>query len=199
MDNTTFVALITAAASLLVAVLSLISSIVSSINSAKSARRIEMLKHKLDLERKSVEEQHESSKLYLTAISDAIKAIQKVKDVIQRMINSYKTAYHSEVAIDDINRISKDLVQCYEDQLTNLLIEKDQFEKDLFHRAKGLTLHIQTYIISALDQKAYASELSVEEKECLGQMRLQLSDIQNQLQNSLYEQLIKRAVVHAPS
>lgn len=198
MDRTTLVALITAAASLIVAVISLISALISSKNSAKSTRNIETLKHKLDLERKSIEEQNKINNAYLTALSDAIKAIQKVKDAVQGIVKSYKKGRHCEIAIEDINLTSKKLVECYEEQFTSLLVQNNHFEKDLFHMAKGLTIDIQAYIIPALDQKNYASELSVEEKERLSQLRLQLSDIQNQLQSSLYEQLIKRSMVLHP-
>jgi hypothetical protein len=192
MEKAILIALITACTSLLVAILSIISAAISSRNSTKSAKELEELKHKLKLEIQNLKETKRIKNEYVNALCESIKKIQIVKDVLQRIINSRKESHHSEVAIKNITEASQELVNCYEDVFTSLLVHKDSYEKNLFHRAKGLTLSTENYVKLSLENKSYASDLSHEEKEHLFELRLQLSDIQAQLQSSIYEHVLLR-------
>lgn len=192
MDNTTLVALIAAIGSLIVATISLISVIISSRNAARSSKEVETLKHSFSMERQAVEKKNTTYNEFLNSLCETIKAIQKVKDTVQRIVDAYKTSYYSDIAIKDVTIASEELFVCYEEQFTELLIQDCKVEKDLFHKAKALTLDIEGQLKSGLEQTKYASELTKDEKNRLRDLRFRLSDIQAQLQNSLSENLIKR-------
>jgi hypothetical protein len=152
---------------------------------------IEALKHNLNLEREAMEEKKKINKEQLSALSDSVKSIQKVKDVIQLIVDSYERSHHSKVAIKNIGAASKELISSYKENLTKLLEGGHPNEQKLFHDAKKLIIHIESFIISALDQKIYTSDLSTKEKTKLREWRSDLSEIQTQLQNSLCEQFIR--------
>ena len=192
MENTTLVALISATGAFIVSVISLISAAISSRNAAKSSKEIETLKHELAMERQGIDEKNRTYSEFLNSLCVSIKVIQKVKDAIQRIVDAYKTAHHSEIAINDITAASKELFECYENHFTELLIQDHKLEKELFHKAKSFTLRIEGEVKSGLEQKMYASEITIEEKESLRDLRSRLSEIQNQLQNSVSEILTKR-------
>lgn len=152
---------------------------------------IEAFKHSLILEREAMEEKKKRNNEQLVALSDSVKSMQKVKDVIQQIVDSYEKSHHSEVAIKNITTASKELQSSYEENFTELVMGSHPNEQKLFHKAKNLVFHIKSFVVSALDQKIYTSDLSTEDKNRLRAWRSELSEIQTQLQNSLYDKFIK--------
>ena len=191
MNTATLAALIASGTSLLVTIISVVSAFLNSRNSARLSKEIETLKHNLNLERQAIEEKKKINGERLTALSDAIKTIQKVKDVIQRIVGSLDKSHYSEVALRNIKAASNELIECYEENFTEFVKGKQPDEQSLFHRAKALAFKIEDYLITVLDQRRYTSDLSKEEKERLLTWRTEISDIQTQLQNSLYKQFIE--------
>lgn len=175
------VALIAAIASLIVAIISLINSLISNRHSAKSKMAIESLKHDLELARIESEEKRLKRNLYIDSLRDAITAIQRLKDTIERIINAYTTAHYSEVAVKNICNATKKIVDSYEKNCP--ILEKN--DRELFHSTKGISINIENYILSSLKNKEYASELTNSEKEHLRKIHQKLTDIQRQLQDSL--------------
>jgi gas vesicle protein len=194
MNTATLIAIITAGASLIVAVIGLATAYITARNSSKSAKDIERFRLNLNLERQSIEEKKKLKSEVLITLNDAIKAIQKIKDSIQRIVDSNKNSHISEVAMQSIAAASEDLVSCYEERFTELVKGRYSDEKLLFHRAKSLAFKIDDHIKFVLNEKENRSDLSAEEKDFLRAWRQELSEIQSKLQNSLIEQFIKNGI-----
>lgn len=128
-DPKILVAMIAALASFLVAILSIISASISSRNSTKLTKDIERLKLDLELEREALKEERRLKATKLEALSGAIKSIQKIKDVIQKIVNSCEKSHYSELAVKNISISTKELVASYEENFTDLLDGGGSVEK----------------------------------------------------------------------
>lgn len=191
MESKITVAVIAAVISLLVAIISLIGTLISSKTTARTARGLEFLKHELLRSSKTIEFADSELNSSLSALKEALRAIQKIKNEIQLIINAINSSLDSDEALTKITTAREHLFATYESGHPNL----NDIEIDAYHTAKDTALTIENVIRSQLKNKKYASNLSQNVRKNLIELRRQLTDTQQLLRDSKTDRLVQRTIL----
>lgn len=188
MTNEVTIAYITAIASFFVAIVSLIGVLISNYQSKNSQKQIESLKYEL-------ENRRTDQLLANDILTDSIKSldvliymVQRVKDVIQLIINSKDLSMDKESAKALITKVREDIFSSYELQLSRL----DETEKEDAHNAKNITFIAEQRIYAILAKDEKLVKLTSKERLELSEIRNRLTDAQDRLRDSKTTKLLER-------
>lgn len=188
MSSEITIAIITSVASLLVAVVSLVNSMVSTRQSAHSARMIESLRFELADKKSTQTLRDEYLTRSLESLDILIRAIQRMKDVVQLVLSAKGSSFDSESAIDIVSQAREHVFASFEEQLPNL----EEGEAKGAHRAKNQALTIELSLRECLKGTSFVSELSSDQKQALSALRNDLTEAQNLLRDSKATTLMNR-------
>lgn len=174
-------AVIAAGIALGAAAAGLIVALIAYRQSTRTAQQVEALCQQL-LTRPSVHAVADDPYLKqgILALDALIQAIQRVKDLVQLVLNAFDTSLDSKSALASVTEARQHLFECYEAQLPNL----QQGEARGAHRAKNTALTIEMTLRQNLTGHYYVSDLSAAQKETLHALRDDLTDAQNLLRDS---------------
>jgi hypothetical protein len=183
------VALVAAGASIVVAVISLVTAIMSSRQSARSERAIESLK--FEFQRATAQETLRDQHLAqcVEALQTFVSLIQRIKDEMQIILSAAHSGgtMRSRTAHERVSAARQTLFSAYEDNLSCL----DEDEARICHRAKNLSLTIETSLVEILNGKRYVS-LSLDEQSRFTALRNELTELQQVLRDSRADRLMRR-------
>ena len=182
------IAIITAVISLLVSIVSILNSIISNRQNAVNAKNFETLKFELTQKQETKKLSDDFLLRQMESLDALIKVIQRMKDIVQLILNSQGTHLDTESTMEHIEQIRQVVFECYEEQLP-ILVKEDS---NGAHKAKNLALSIETQLKDYLDKTTYVSEMSEGQKQKILELRNALSDAQNLLRDSRMHKLIQR-------
>jgi len=122
------------------------------------------------------------------ALKVAVQLIQRVKDDIQLILSALENSLDSKSAIERITSTRESMFVGFEHQLASL----NEQEKDLFHKAKDISLVVERRIKQELAEEPNASCLSADARQELIILRMQLTDIQQLLRDAKAEKFMRR-------
>jgi biopolymer transport protein ExbB/TolQ len=189
-------AIVTSAASLVIAIGGLISSTLTNRRVHKSNVQIESMK--LQLERAKATDQFADHRLLESckAVADSLESIQKMRDALQLTLTSaLDSSLDIEGALKDIAAAREHLFSTYQ---TNTPYLADG-ENKAVHRAKNLAHAAEVQLRTELASKRMLEELSPACRSCLSDVRSSLGEEQNLLRDSLSKRLLARLTGGAPT
>lgn len=190
MDEKIFLALIAGGVSLLVAIISLIATVINSRVSGKTARDMEEFRQSFAKETKKHEISDAEFLEVLNVLMLALQAIQKMKDEILLIINSYADSLNAGEALLRLSAARDGLFSTYEKDHGRL----NSMEMNAYHAAKNIALHTVTLLQVELKSKEYASEICHDMDRNLEEQRSRLSDCQQVLRDARTDRIINRTI-----
>lgn len=188
MSSEILIAIIMAVASLLVAVVSLITSLMSNRQNARQLKELETLRFELANKQAAQKISDDYLLKDLEAVDAIIQAIQRLKDMLQLVLNARGENLDSVSTLEDITKIRQHIFERYEASLPGL---KDS-DARCAHRAKNQALVIETKLREYLHKTSYVSELSEKQKQAILDLRNSLTDSQDQLRDGKMTKLFQR-------
>ncbi len=178
MDDKIWIALLTAAVSIVVAILSLTTALITNRNSTKAVRSLEELKHSLHQSSESKRISDELLSKALESIKTAMQAIQIMKDEIQLILSASSDSLEPGEAAHRLVQAREHLFDVYQEHHPNLSSE----ESKAFHTAKNAIANIEKHIGSDGCN------------EVLVDTRRRLTDAQNLLRDALSTRVLERTM-----
>lgn len=190
MDEKIFLALIAGGVSLLVAIISLIATVINSRASGKIAKDMEEFRQSFAKETKKHEISDAEFLEVLNVLMLALQAIQKMKDEILLIRNSYADSLNASEALLRFSAARDGLFSTYEKDHGRL----NSMEMNAYHSAKNIALHTVTLLQLELKSKEYASEICPDMDRKLEEQRSRLSDCQQVLRDARTDRIINRTI-----
>ncbi len=188
MSNELALALVASGTSLVVAIVGLIASLITIRQSTRADRDIEALKH--ELARKQAAgamadgEFNQSTK----ALQVAIQSIQLVKDEIALALSEIAVRLDRDATLKRMGAARQGLFECHEQHMAFLNAQEER----LLHQAKNSALAVERLVEEELLQTEIGSGISPGGVERLMELRLQLTDLQQQLRDHRSDRLVGR-------
>jgi len=183
------IAIVTAGIALGAAAAGLIVALVVHRQSTRTAQQVEALRQQLTRPPAHAIADDPYLKQGILALDALIQAIQRVKDLVQLVLNAFDTSLDSKSALASMTEARQHLFECYETQLPNL----QQGEARGAHRAKNTALTIEMTLRQNLTGHYYVSDLAEAQKQALQALRDDLTDAQNLLRDSRTAMLFGRS------
>lgn len=176
-------ALISAIVALILAVFNTIKSIILSRNSSENCRKLEILKHYLEIEDAELRK-------ILESLKDAIRLIQRIKDEIHIVIMSVDNSLEPKSTLDQISQAINELVLKYQNSVALL----DDREMKSFHRAKCLSVKILPKLNNIISLSSFSWSLPDQLKGELASLRSELTEEQLILRDCISDRLMRRSL-----
>ena len=178
-------ALISALTALIISIISLIKSFLIANETGANARRLEIIKHSLDIN-------DEELRKTLQALRNAIQVIQKIKEEIYLIIMSVDGSLDPPSTLERISQIREELVQKFQNS-KGLLNEE---EREAFHKAKGFTLKIEPQLKKVFSQEGESYSLPEQIRNDLTYIRSELTERQQILRDGISDRLMRRSFIY---
>ena len=188
MSNELALALVASGTSLVVAVVGLIASLVTIRHSTRASRAIELLKHELARKQASDVLADGEFAQSTKALQIAIQSIQQVKDEVALALSEIAVRRDKDATLRRMGAARQGLFECHEQQMAFL----SAHEERVLHQAKNVALAVERLLEEELLQTEIGSSISPDGAGRLMELRLQLTDLQQQLRDHRADRLVGR-------
>lgn len=188
MSNELTLALVASGTSLVVAIVGLIASLITIRHSTRASRAIELLKHELARKQASDALADGEFTQSTKALQVAIQSIQQVKDEIALALSEIAVRRDKDATLKRMGAARQGLFECHEQQMAFL----NAHEERILHQAKNSALAVERLVEEELLLTEVGSGISPGGAERLMELRLQLTDLQQQLRDHRSDRLVGR-------